>query len=375
MKFVLPSATLSAHLQTVGRVIVQKNNIPILDCFCFDIKDSRLTVTASDNDTVLTTTLDLSECDADVRFCINAKTIQDIIKEIPDQPTDFFLNTDTLEMTIQYQNGQYKLMAQDAAEYPVPAFNEEQYTTVTVDAAVLLGGVTRSIVAAATDAMRPQLSSICFDVHDETLTMVATNAQHMALTKTPVGPTPQSGMYMLPTRPAGMLRNILAREQGDVLIKFGERGVHFATEQYTLSCLLVDGRYPKYTSAFPKNDPANLITINRQALISVLRRMLVCSTGGAVLVKFSLEASQLKISSQDVEFGRSAEETMLCDYTGNPMRIAFKGATFLELIQNIEAEEVTIKLTDQSSAGLIVPSVQDEKQEVTMLIMPSIFND
>lgn len=375
MKFVVSASNLSSHLQTIGRVIVPKNNILILDCFCFDIKDGKLTITASDNDTVLTTTLELNESEADVRFAINAKTIQDIIKEIPDQPLEFYLNTDTLEMTIVYQNGQYKLMTQDATDYPIPVFSEENVIPVTVDAAVLFAGVSRSIVAAANDMMRPQLSSVCFDVREGSVTLVATNAQHMALTQVPLGETPNEGIFMLPTRPAGMLRGILAKEEGDVLIKFGQRSVHFSTPQYTMSCLLVDGRYPNYRSAFPKNTPNNLVTVNRAALISVLRRVLVCANPGAVLVKIQLEASQLKISSQDVEFGKSADETMLCDYSGVPMRVAFKGSTLLDLVQNIEADEVTIKLTDSHSAGLIEPSVQNEAQNVVMLIMPSIFND
>lgn len=124
MKFVLSSAKLSAHLNTIGRVIVQKNNIPILDCFCFDIIGNTLTITASDNDTTIITHLELNESDADVKFAVNAKTLQDAIKEIPEQPLAFYLNTETLDLTIEYQNGQYKLLAQSAEQYPVPVFDE-----------------------------------------------------------------------------------------------------------------------------------------------------------------------------------------------------------------------------------------------------------
>ena len=95
MKFTISSSLLSARLTTIGRVIVQKNTLPILDCFCFDIKGQMLTITASDNDSTLTAKAELNECDADVRFAVNAKTLQDAIKEIPDQPLECYLNTDT----------------------------------------------------------------------------------------------------------------------------------------------------------------------------------------------------------------------------------------------------------------------------------------
>jgi len=110
-------------------------------------------------------------------------------------------------------------------------------------------------------------------------------------------------------------------------------------------------------------------------LISVLRRVLIFANPGAVLVKFRFEASSLNMSSQDTDFGKSAEETMLCDFQGTPMRIAFKGSTLLELIQNIETEDITMKLSDPSRAGIIVPTVQSDDEEVLMLIMPSVFND
>ena len=167
---------------------------------------------------------------------------------------------------------------------------------------------------------------------------------------------------------------MLSKEQGDVSMSFGSRNAIFSTETYTCICRLVEGKYPNYRSVIPQDNPY-IVTLNRQALISVLRRVLVFANPSAILVKFRLEASTLNISSQDMDFGKSAEETMLCDYSGTPMRIAFKGSTLLELIQNIDGEEIQLRLSDPSRAGLIVPATQKENEEVLMLIMPSVFND
>ena len=211
MKFVLPSSQLLARLTTVGRVIVQKNNLPILDCFCFDIKGGELTITASDNDTTITSTIKLLECDADVRFAVNAKTMQDAIKEIPEQPLECYLNTDTLELTIDYQNGQYKLMAQDATEYPIPATTEEQRIDLTISSQHLLSGVSRSIIAAANDVLRPQLNAVCFDLKDHKLSMVASNGNHLALTQVPMGTIEEEGTFLMGSRPAGLLKAIVGK--------------------------------------------------------------------------------------------------------------------------------------------------------------------
>lgn len=374
MRFVLSSATLSAHLMTIGRVIVQKNNIPILDCFCFDIKGKELTITASDNDSTLTTTIQLNESDADVRFAVNAKTIQDAIKELPEQPLEFYLNTDTYELVVDYQNGQYKLIAQEADEYPVPVKDETNRVTLHMGAERLCTGVSRALIAAANDVLRPQLNTVCFDIKDKSVSMVASNGNHLALTKEEADTNGHTGSYLLNTRPAGLLRGILAKDQGDVEMSFGERDATFTSAEYTLSCRLVEGRYPNYQAVIPKDNP-NIVTVNRGALISVLRRVLIFANPSAVLVKLRLENSSLNISSQDIDFGKSAEETMLCDYSGTPLQIAFKGSVLLELIQNIEGEEISLKLSDPSRAGVIVPTTQQEHEEVLMLLMPSVFKD
>ena len=373
MNFVISSSALSMHLMTIGRVIVQKNTLPILDCFCFDIKDNILTITASDNDSTLTTSLELNECSSNARFAVNAKTLQDAIKEIPEQPLEFEFNPSTYEVTVIYQNGQYRLMAQDAENYPELAITQEERINLNIDAQVLYLGISRSLVAAANDVLRPQLNSVCFDIKDNSVSMVSSNGNHLALTKVEMDSIPQEGTFLLNTRPASLLRNILAKEQGEVQMSFGARSAIFTSEGYSMTCRLIEGKYPNYRSVIPQNNP-NIVTLNRASLISVLRRVLVFANPTA-LVKFRLDSNTMNISTQDIEFGKSAEENILCEYVGTPMRIAFKGSTFIELIQNIQTEDISIQVSDPSRAGIIVPSEQSENEEILMLIMPSVIND
>lgn len=374
MKFVTSSATLSARLNTIGRVIVQKNNIPILDCFCLDIVGQTLTITASDNDTTISSKIELNECDTDVRFAVNAKVLQDAIKEIPEQPLTFTLDTSTNELLIEYQNGQYQLMAQDASSYPIPDLDGKENITLNIDTPSLVTGITRAMVASAADTLRAQLNTVCFDIDKHNLSIVATNGNQLALTKLYMGNTDAEGVFLLNTRPASLLKNVMTKEQGDTVINFGEKGAIFTSENYRMVCSLVNGRYPNYRIVIPTNNP-NIVTLDRPSLISVLRRVLVFANPSAVLVRFQIEASRIKISSQDSDFGKSAEETMLCDYSGAPLRIAFKGSTLLELLQNLQEDEIQIELSDPSRAGIIKPSKPKENEEVLMLMMPSIFND
>lgn len=374
MKFVISSSVLSSRLMTIGRVIVQKNTIPILDCFCFDIQGTTLTITASDNDTTLTAMAELNECDSDVRFAVNAKTLQDAIKEIPDQPLECYLNTESYELTVEYQNGQYKLMGQSAEEYPTPAISDETRLEFDLECQKLVPSITRCMIAAANDTLRPQLNTICFDIHSQEVSLVSSNGNQLALTKLAMPELNAEGSYLLGTRPASLLKGMLAKAEGNVHFSIGQRTAIVHTKEYSLTSRLVEGRFPNYRSVIPQDNP-NIVTVNRLALVSALRRVLVFANAQAVLVKFRLGPNTMNISSQDIDFGKSAEENMLCDYMGTPMRIAFKGSVLLDLINNIEGDDITLKLSDPSRAGLIVPAKQKEGEEVLMLIMPSVFND
>ncbi len=374
MKFVISSSALSSHLQTIGRVIVQKNSMQILDCFCMDIQGKTLTVTATDGDATMTTRLELNESDSDIRFAVNAKILQDAIKEIPEQPLDIYVKPETLEITIQYKNGHYNLVGQSADEYPIPAGDTGEKATLVLSGSKLLNGVNRAIMAAANDTMRPQLNAVCFDLNAEGVNIVASNGNHLALTKYGMEGIASQGVFLLGTRPAGLLRAILSKEEGDVVMTFGERRASFSTSEYTFDSLLVDGRYPNYSSVIPHDNP-NKVTLNRQAFISALRRVLVFATPATVLVKLSISSSSLNITTEDLDFNKSAQEDILCEYSGEPMRIAFKGSTLLELVQNIECDDITLRLADRSRAGVIVPAEQKDGEEVLMLIMPSVFMD
>ena len=155
MKFIVSSTGLFSHLQAIGRVINSKNTLPILDCFLLDLNDGLLSLTASDNETTMSTSIEVAENDGNCRFAINAKTILDALKEIPEQPLTFEFNPDTLELLVQYMNGRYSVMAQNAEEYPIPLTLGESAVHVEMEAATLLNGINRAIFATADDELRP----------------------------------------------------------------------------------------------------------------------------------------------------------------------------------------------------------------------------
>ena len=374
MKFIVSSTALSSHLQAVSRVINSKNALPILDCFLFDLQDGTLSVTASDSETTMVTSLEVNESDADGRFAVTAKTLLDALKEIPEQPLAFDINIGTLEINVQYQNGKYSLMGQSADEFPQLTQLGDNAVRVEIDAEVLLNGINRSVFATADDELRPVMNGIYFDITTDDITMVASDGHKLVRCKTFAAHGNERAAFILPKKPANLIKNLLAREQGTVMIEFDERNAVFTLENYRMVCRLIEGRYPNYNSVIPQNNPYK-VTVDRQSLIGALRRVSIFSSQASSLIKLRLSNNQITISAQDIDFSTSAEEAQTCQYDGNDMSIGFKSTFLLDILNNISAEEVVIELADPSRAGVIIPVEQEEKEDLLMLLMPMMLND
>ena len=373
MRFIVSSSALFNRLQTIGRVINSKNTLPILDCFLFEIQDNILTITASDSETTLITNLELVESDANARFCINAKTIQDSMKEIAEQPLSFDINPDNMEITANYQNGRFNIVGQSADEYPEMNLPQEDMNALIIPAETMLNGINRCLFATADDELRPIMNGVYINIEPASITFVATDA-HKLVKYSSEQPSELTAAFILPKKPANLMKNLLPKEQGTVTIEFDERNAVVTLESYRMVCRLIEGRYPNYNSVIPQNNPYK-VTVDRLLLIGALRRVSIFSSQASSLIKLRMQENRIVISAQDIDFSTSAEETLACQYAGNPMSIGFKSTFLIDILNNISADEVVIELADPSRAGVIVPAEQEENEDLLMLLMPMMLND
>lgn len=374
MRFIVSSTALYGRLQAISRVINSKNSLPILDCFLIKLNDGTLSMTASDNDTTLSTSIETSEYEGECALAVSSKTLLDALKEIPEQPLTFEVNMENLEITVYYQNGKYSLMGQNADEYPQMPGMAAGSTQVTMTAEMLLGGINRCIFATADDELRPVMNGVYFDLGEDSITLVATDGQKLVRYKSYAAHGEGKSSFILPKKPATLLKNLLPKEEGDVQISFSDRNASFDMQDYRMVCRLIEGRYPNYNSVIPQRNP-HCATVDRAAFISALKRVAVFSSQSVSLVRLSLTENSMKISAQDIDFATSAEETMACLYDSTPMNIGFKSSFLIDILNNISSNNVVMELADPSRAGVIVPEEQEENEDLLMLLMPMMLND
>lgn len=375
MKFVVSSTELLGHLQSVSRVISSKNTLPILDNFLFSLEGNDLEITASDLETTLITTIHLENASQSGMIAIPARILTDTLKEFPEQPLTFEINTDNQNVVINSENGQFTVMGQNGEEFPqIAKIKDDQKVSLDIDSSLLLSGITKTIFATADDELRPVMNGIFLEISEENLSFVASDAHKLVRYRRSDGKADVSSSFILPKKPASLLKNILPRQDNPVKIEFDDKNASFTLTDYTLVCRLVEGNYPSYNSVIPAENP-NRLTIDRVELYNTLKRVSVFSNQASNLVKLELKGNQITVSAQDIDFSISAYERLNCQYEGDEMEIGFKSTFLIEILSNISSTDVFLELSDPTRAGLILPAeTENENEDVLMLLMPMMIN-
>ncbi|MBO6098768.1 MAG: DNA polymerase III subunit beta [Prevotella sp.] len=375
MTFTLSSSVLSSKLGILAKVINSKNSLSILDSFLFSVDGETLTVTASDNNNMMKCFIPLTNASGQGAFCVSNKLILNAVKELAEQPLTFEVDDNSNGIKIVYQNGSYSIMGQSADEYPNMQQISDGYTETQISASALANNIQRTLFATANDELRMVMNGIYFDLKEDCLNLVASDGHKMVRNMLFECKASVPASFILPKKPAGLLRSVLSTDdETPVTIKFNNNNAEITFPDGLLSCRLIEGRYPNYASVIPTDNP-NIVTVDRKALISALRRVLPFASESTQLIKLRLEMNSLQLNAEDIDFATSAYEDVICEYGGVPMSIGFKGSALTEILNNLSSDDVVIELADPSRAGVIRPSEQPENEDVLMLIMPMLLND
>lgn len=375
MRFTVSSSALSSKLNMLAKVIGSKNSLPILDCFLFQVANGEMSITASDSDNVIKSTLALTDHDGEGEFCVPNRVILDALKELPEQPLHFDVDTagEAVAIKIVYQNGLYNFTGQSAEEYPRTQSMNDACTIVSLPTEMLINNISRSLFATANDELRPVMNGIYFDLTADALAIVASDGHKLVRSKNFTIKSESPSAFNLPKKPASLLKNILSKDGDDAIIKFDDRSAEIQFTDGVMRCRLIDGRYPNYNSVIPNNP--NEVTVDRRGLQSALRRVLPFASESSQLIRFHIESGRFEVSSEDIDFSTSAKEQLSCEYNGSPISIGFKGSSLMEILSNLTSDNIIIQLADPSRAGIIVPAEQPENEDILMLIMPMLLND
>lgn len=373
MKFIVSSSSLLKHLQNIAGVLNNNNTLPILDNFLFEISEGKLKVTASDLETTMTTELEI-EAKESGTIAIPAKLLLDILKSFSEQPLTFTIDTSNFGIELSSDYGKYKLTGHNGEEFPkTPEI--ESSNTIEVNAYVLANAINKTIFATGNDELRPIMSGVLFEVNNDNLTFVATDAHKLVKYKRNDFETKQGAAFIMPKKPLNLLKNILANIDDTVKVEFNDINASYSFDNTTLICRLIDGKYPNYQAVIPTENP-NVLTIDRNTFLSSIKRVSIFSNKTTHQVRLKLAGSELTLNAEDLDFANEASERLSCNYEGEDMEIGFNSKFLIEMLTNLTSDEVQLAMSAPNRAGILTPCEKaDDAEEILMLVMPVMLNN
>ncbi len=369
MNFIISSSVLLKQLQSISKVISSKNTLPILDNFLFKLDSNGLTITASDLETTITTTIELDQMSGEGEISIDAKRITGFLKEFPEQPLTFNIAED-LQIDVISSTGKFSLKGESGEDFPsIPELQGDVHN-IQLNSEIVLEGINKTLFAASTDDLRPIITGVFIELTTEHINFVATNAHNLVRYRRTDIKAEENASFILPPKPAGLLKTILTKDETPVNVQFDEQNAKIEYANNTIICRLLEGNYPNYEAVIPTGNE-NTLTIDRLDLHTSLRRVAMFSNQANNLIQLSLSANEVVVSAQDIDFSISGRERVRCQYEGENMDIGFKSSFLIEIMDNLPTQNIEVKLGDPTKAGLFMPVDNDsENEEILMLLMP-----
>lgn len=372
MKFIVSSSYLLKQLQVLGGVINNSNTLPILDNFLFELDGNSLTVSSSDLETTMMAKLDVESEDSG-NIALPARLLLDTLKTFPEQPLTF-TQQENSTVEISSNHGKYALAYADGGEFP-NAVSLEDPSVVKIPGSILSTAINNTIFATGNDDLRPVMSGVFFQFATDGLTFVATDAHKLVKYGRTDIVAAQQAEFIMPKKPLNLLKGILATTDDDIAVEYNESNAKFTFDNIELVCRLIDGKYPNYEAVIPKENP-NRLTIDRNQFLNSVRRVSIFSNKTTHQIRLKIAGAELNISAEDIDYSNKAEERLTCDYQGDDMQIGFNSRFLTEMLNNMNANDVSLEMSLPNRAGILTPvDGLDEGEQVTMLVMPVMLNN
>ncbi|MBC8048407.1 MAG: DNA polymerase III subunit beta [Fimbriimonadaceae bacterium] len=367
MKFIVSTTSLLRNLQLVNGVVNTNTVLPILEDFLFVIEKNKLTISGTDLETSIATTMEI-ESKANGKVAIPAKILVEYLKTLPEQPLTISIDDESFAVEITTDRGKYKLNGETGSDFPrIPAADNVE--ELTLSTAVLQKAINKTIFAVSNDELRPQMTGVYFQLNNEGITFVATDAHKLVKYKRTDVQAVSSTSFIVPKKALTLLKSILPSEDTQVKISYNSSNAFFKYNNVSLICRLIDAKYPDYNAVIPTENP-NQLNLNRADILNTLRRVMIFSNKTTHQVILKINGNQLNVQAQDLDFSNEANEILDCQYSGADMEIGFNAKFLSEMLSAMDNEEVKLELSTPTRAGILLPTETESGEDLLMLVMP-----
>ncbi len=371
MKFSVLSGELQKVLIKTGSVIQSKSALPILENYLFSLKGNTLTVMATDMDVSISSSLK-TKGERDGSIIIPSKRLMDTVRALPlNIEIEISAEIESCKILMKTDKGEYRLTGQNSEEFPQISDSKDE-SKIVIQTELLKKLISKTMFATSNDDLRPAMTGVLFQIKKNEIRSVATDGHRLVKFIYSDFESPNfEKEIILPTKTLNIISRYLDEKLNSISVNDTHITFHF--ENTILNSKIIEEKYPNYESVIP-NDNNILLTVNKNELLSSVRRASFYASSTTHQVRFHVEKNFLTISAEDIDFGSEAKETIPCEFSDNILEIGFNAIYIIDILTHLESEEVVFKLSSPNRAAIIVPKPKQDKEELLMLVMPVRLN-
>jgi DNA polymerase-3 subunit beta len=348
MKITVGKEPLLNGLQMVHGAVSARPTLPILNNCLMEAQGSKLWLTTSDIELSVRYGME-AEVARPGNTTLPARRLMSIVRELPAERVQIEVaEKNTAEITCGAAC--FHVPGLSADEFP-PLPKMDGANAYTLEQKALKEMLQRTSYAASADETRYILNGTMMGFGGGKLLVVATDGRRLALAERETDiPQGSEAEFVVPTKAVNELLHGL-KDEGSVKIAVTKTQVGFEFDDVQVVSKLIDGTYPNFRQVIPA-ECEQRITLEREALLTALRRVALFTSEKSSSVKMTFEKNKLKISASSPDLG-DAHESLTIKYAAKPISVAFNPDFLMEPLRNLTPDEVYLELTDDLSPGVI----------------------
>lgn len=362
MNLTITRQNLHRGLAAVSASIPTKTTLPVLSNILLESDGDGVWMSGTDLDVAIRIKVP-AEVSEGGSITAPGKKLQEITRELPEQPVTLVTRGDQLEISCGMSG--FKLNGLPSEEFPnLPSVNFDEGWSVGGNELQTL--IQRTSFAVSNEESRPILNGVLWELKDRQMRMVATNGHRLARMGVEAGPaTTTSADFIVPPAALSQVQRLF---KGNDELKVSKSGNHlgFRSEGTEIYTRLIEGTYPNYEQVIPK-DNDKVAVVEKKALESAVRRMAVVASDQTHRIKLSFQTDKVHLSVLTPDLGEGHDELDLA-YQGETMEIGFNAHYLLEVLKHMPTEEVKVTFAAPERAATIEPA--DDAVDYLCLVMP-----
>lgn len=362
MKFTISREVLLQPLSQVVGVVERRQTLPVLANFMLSARDSRLTVTGTDMEVEL-----ISSVPADVSLegdiTVPARKLVDIIKALPDGSNISFSMSDD-KATLSAGRSRFTLATLPASEFPATD-QVETLENIEVSEAILKKMMDKTSFAMANQDVRYYLNGLLFDFAGQQLRAIATDGHRLAMCDLDSDVDVTSDRQLIVPRKGVLeLSRMLSGEADGVTLAIGRNHIRLVKGDTTFTSKLIDGRFPDYRAVVPVGADKQML-VDRFTFIQALQRAAILSNEKYKGVRLEAAGNTIKIIAHNPQHEEAVEE-IEAELNFERLAVGFNVTYLLDALMAIDTDQVSLELKDANSSCLVSAPDSDVNRHVVM---------